>query len=370
MEIQIGNIKLFLIVIITFYGFLLSVLISIGQLIADVKSIKSWLLLGLFFVFSLYQIHYIFFAMDLLNDYKILNIFPITAVYLLGPVMLFITKQSLMKNYKIRPASLIHFIPAVIASALSIILIFSSDNQTPMLLYHGYYYDQNIMIIGLTGWLFFISYLFLSVKDLSNYYILSKQTILKNPSALIVFIIVVFFILACISDVVAHISNQIIFMEISILSISLLIIVLFLINFKYPGYYKTLHGVVEKERKKRSYLKGINFKELSGKLNELMDKKEVFIDENISLSRLAEQLGISSHQLSQFLNEKKGDSFSSFINKYRIKKAKKILLKHPGEKILAIAFDTGFKSKSTFNAAFAKFANMSPSEFRKKNKKI
>ncbi len=67
--------------------------------------------------------------------------------------------------------------------------------------------------------------------------------------------------------------------------------------------------------------------------------------------------------------KKKGDSFSSFINKYRIKKAKKMLLENPDEKILAIAFDTGFKSKSTFNSAFAKFANMPPSEFREKNKK-
>ena len=130
-----------------------------------------------------------------------------------------------------------------------------------------------------------------------------------------------------------------------------------------------MNGVVESERKKRSYLKGINFIELSLKLNELMDKDEVFIDENISLPRLAQQLEISPHQLSQFLNEKKGDSFSSFMNKYRIKKAKKMLLENPDKKILAIAYDTGFKSKSTFNSAFAKFANMSPSEFRGKNRK-
>ncbi len=47
-----------------------------------------------------------------------------------------------------------------------------------------------------------------------------------------------------------------------------------------------------------------------------------------------------------------------------------MLLKNPDEKIPTIAFDTGFKSKSTFNAAFAKFADMSPSEFRKKNQTI
>jgi YesN/AraC family two-component response regulator len=100
-----------------------------------------------------------------------------------------------------------------------------------------------------------------------------------------------------------------------------------------------------------------------------MDKEEIFVDENISLPRLALQLEISPHQLSQFLNEEKKESFTSFINKYRINKAKKMLLENPNEKILAIAFDTGFKSKSTFNAAFAKFANTSPSEFREKNNK-
>ncbi len=45
-----------------------------------------------------------------------------------------------------------------------------------------------------------------------------------------------------------------------------------------------------------------------------------------------------------------------------------MLLENPDEKILTIAFDTGFKSKSTFNSAFARFAMMSPGEFRKKIK--
>jgi AraC-like DNA-binding protein len=109
-------------------------------------------------------------------------------------------------------------------------------------------------------------------------------------------------------------------MELSVLIITLIIIFLFLINFRYPGYYKILYGVVENEKKKRSYLKGINFKELTSKLNDLMDKEEIFTDETISLPTLAQKVNVSQHQLSQFLNEKKGESFSSFINKYRIRK--------------------------------------------------
>jgi AraC-like DNA-binding protein len=100
-----------------------------------------------------------------------------------------------------------------------------------------------------------------------------------------------------------------------------------------------------------------------------MDKEELFTDENISLPRLAQKVNVSQHQLSQFLNDKKAESFSSFINKYRIKKAKKMLLENTDKKILAIAYDVGFQSKSTFNAAFTKFVEMTPHEFREKNKK-
>jgi AraC-like DNA-binding protein len=368
MEIQVNNIKLFLILIITFHGFLLAALISIGQLIVDIRSVKSWLFLGLFFVFGMLQIHYILFEIGLLNKYKIFNVFPITAFYLLGPLVFFITKHSLNKNYRINTIDLLHFLPAMVISTISIILIFSTDFRNLSLL-SGYFYNTNILYMGVAGWLLFIVYLLLSVKELLNYYILSKQTVFNNPSALVVFVILILFMLACISDTIAFISNRKLFMELSVLIISLIIIFLFLINFRYPGYYKILYGVVENERKKRSYLKGINFRELSLKLNYLMDKEEIFIDENISLPRLAQKVNISQHQLSQFLNEKKGESFSSFINKYRIKKAKKMLLENPDEKILAIAYDVGFQSKSTFNAAFAKFVKMTPHKFREKNTK-
>ena len=368
MEIQAHNIKRFLILIIAFHGFLLAALISVGQLIADRKSIKNWLFLGLFFVFSLFQIHYILFEMGLLNKYKAANVFPVTAFYLLGPLVYLITKHSLHKNYNMNPHGLLHFLPVIIASAVSITFIYSSDLQKQLLL-SEYFYNTNILYIGVTGWLLFMVYLFRSVHQLLNYFILSKQTILNNPSALVVFIILTFLMLACISDLVAFISNKAVFMELSVLIITLIIIFLFLINFRYPGYYKILYGVVENEKKKRFYLKGINFKELTSKLNYLMDKEEIFTDEYISLPILAQKVNLSQHQLSQFLNEQKGESFSSFINKYRIKKAKKMLLENPEEKILSIAYDVGFQSKSTFNAAFVKFADMTPHEFREKNVK-
>lgn len=56
--------------------------------------------------------------------------------------------------------------------------------------------------------------------------------------------------------------------------------------------------------------------------------------------------------------------FLKFINEYRVEEAKH-LLRHPSDaSILDIAFDAGFNSKATFNAAFKKSTGSTPTEFR------
>ena len=62
------------------------------------------------------------------------------------------------------------------------------------------------------------------------------------------------------------------------------------------------------------------------RLKHLMEKEKIYLDENISLQSLAEKLNIPPYQLSQLLNEKIKQSFSDFINTYRIEEAKEILI--------------------------------------------
>lgn len=148
-----------------------------------------------------------------------------------------------------------------------------------------------------------------------------------------------------------------------------MIVTLFFILFRFPEYEKKIKLLVEHESKKRSYLKGIDAQALETKINQLIQQDEIFTDENLTLDSMAEKLDISRHQLSELLNKKLGGNFSSFIKKYRIKKAKQILLEYPDMNIIDIAFDVGFKSKSTFNEAFAKLEKTTPARFRKNNLK-
>ena len=71
--------------------------------------------------------------------------------------------------------------------------------------------------------------------------------------------------------------------------------------------------------------------------------------------------------LSQFLNTRLNKNFKIFVNEYRIAKAKDLLIQDKDAKVLAIALDVGFKSKSTFNAAFLKVTHTTPTDYRKSN---
>jgi len=105
------------------------------------------------------------------------------------------------------------------------------------------------------------------------------------------------------------------------------------------------------------------------RLLKLMEQERPFTDGELTIQKLAAKLSVPSHHLSQVINERLNQTFSDFINSYRIEEAKRRLL-DPASKhlsILGIAEDVGFNSKSSFNSVFKKHTNMTPSEFRSSN---
>jgi AraC-like DNA-binding protein len=103
------------------------------------------------------------------------------------------------------------------------------------------------------------------------------------------------------------------------------------------------------------------------RLLDLMNREKPYMSGELTLQKLAKTLAISPHHLSQMINEQLNQNFFDFINLYRIEEAKKMLA-DPAKRhysILAVSEEVGFNSKSAFNTAFKKHANMTPSEFRK-----
>ncbi len=109
------------------------------------------------------------------------------------------------------------------------------------------------------------------------------------------------------------------------------------------------------------------FPEVDTKLKRLMEHENLYLDATLNIGQLAKKSGYPEYLVSLVINRKYQQSFREYINYYRIHAAEK-KLKDPDDNasILDIAYDCGFTSKSTFNSAFKKTNQQTPSQFRQK----
>ncbi|MFZ6014152.1 MAG: helix-turn-helix domain-containing protein [Bacteroidota bacterium] len=99
----------------------------------------------------------------------------------------------------------------------------------------------------------------------------------------------------------------------------------------------------------------------------LMKEKKPYLNGELNAGELSEQLGISVNYLSQILNQQQQQNFFDFINSYRVNEVKE-KMKDPQYRnftLLAIALESGFNSKTSFNTIFKKFTQQTPSEYYK-----
>lgn len=107
---------------------------------------------------------------------------------------------------------------------------------------------------------------------------------------------------------------------------------------------------------------------LLDKISAVMEEEKAYCNPNFSLDSLAESVGSNSRYVSQAINEVYGKNFSSYVNEYRVRLACERLAdtENYGSMVIrAIGESVGFKSQSTFLAAFKKITGMTPSLYLK-----
>ncbi|WP_024771913.1 helix-turn-helix domain-containing protein [Aquimarina macrocephali] len=125
----------------------------------------------------------------------------------------------------------------------------------------------------------------------------------------------------------------------------------------------------DKEGKKNEYLSGMSDEELNNlklSLEHVMFVGEKYLDEDLTLSRLASAISISDKKLSTFLNQYLETTFYDYVNKYRVASVKEKMKssEYGNITLLGIAYESGFKSKTSFNRIFKKETGLSPSQFK------
>ncbi len=112
------------------------------------------------------------------------------------------------------------------------------------------------------------------------------------------------------------------------------------------------------EHQKERYLK---------KLLTHIETEKSYLQPELTLNNLSEELNIPVHHLSQVINEKLACNFLDFINRYRVEETKEKFMDETNNHLgtLSIAFEAGFNSKTAFYGAFKKQTGTTPAKYRK-----
>lgn len=103
---------------------------------------------------------------------------------------------------------------------------------------------------------------------------------------------------------------------------------------------------------------------LEARLEDLMEKEQVFLDPEIRLEGLARQLSVHKNELSAYFSAQ-STNFRSYINSHRLDYFLSLLHegRHERMTLLALAFDSGFNSKASFNRLFKEKMGKTPTEY-------
>jgi AraC-like DNA-binding protein len=109
-------------------------------------------------------------------------------------------------------------------------------------------------------------------------------------------------------------------------------------------------------------------RELYEKLVRIMDQEKPYLEPKLSLTELAQRMGISPNHLSQVINQEAKVNFHDFVNRYRVEEFLHMAPEKSHYSLLALALESGFNSKSSFNYIFKKQKGISPSQYLSKKK--
>ncbi|MBR8537530.1 AraC family transcriptional regulator, partial [Carboxylicivirga sediminis] len=132
-------------------------------------------------------------------------------------------------------------------------------------------------------------------------------------------------------------------------------------------YDTSLFNLSGKKKKEGTSLEKEEALYYMSKLNKHMELARPYLNPDLSVQELAEQVKLTARIISEVVNNVIGQNFNDYINNYRIEEYKRLCAdaSKAHYTVLALGYEAGFKSKTTFNTAFKKFTGKTPSEYRK-----
>ncbi len=316
---------------------------------------------------------------DTFRNTKI-NYYLISLVLAVGPLIYYYLKSCIQRDFIFNKKDLMHFVPACIYVLFSLVVYFYDRTQigfdeTQNGVLHLWSMNNLSTALGIFFSLQLLTYLIFSFRLYYNFRKKLNQeysnTYKYELGWLRNFLYVFTFLFAY--DSIQMLTDELIFdlhwtQEWWYQFFSLLVV----IYVGVMGYFTSASDLnkVSFEAlqvfESGSNVSTFEYQEQLQKLSELVEKEELYLDPNLTLTQLSRHSKINSSQLSYIINNGLDKNFNDFINEYRIEAVKSKLMDSRNNhlSILSIAFDCGFNSKATFNRVFKRIAGKAPSSFR------
>ena len=296
---------------------------------------------------------------------KGLNELSIAFPFLQGPFLYLYILCKVKRLKRLQYVHLLHAVPFLLFVGYQyynlISFTFGEDDDTH-LHYISFLSFQNpfgvLFVILLAGYLFFSYKLTTQVKE---YKIWMRSLILSFTAIWIFSLVAMFF-----PNAVDH-HVQMGFDYFIFLFLTAFVYIASYFGFK-ENIFKTDIHKIGKTKYEKSALSDLETETIWNNLQKLMKEEKLYIKPELNLGELANYLKTSKNKLSQVINEQANKTFNDYVNAYRVNQAKEMIddQSHRHLTLLAIAYDSGFSSKSTFNRVFKKQEGITPSEYLKR----
>lgn len=290
-----------------------------------------------------------------------LTLIPDTIIFLFGPLLYLLVQRML---YETEPANHWYlFIPAVL-HLLGVAYFMQYDNATyRYMAFTGtlfYYYN----IVEGSAIVLNIAYFMLSLGLIKKY---QKTTpILTSGEGSWYLIVIIILLAMALGGWLFSYCMSLFYQNPSYYDLVWIIIpcVTFLVSHYAIGQPEMFKVTMLRNGTTPTFKIG-NVQRIKEKLEFLMMHDKLYEKPKLSLQELAQETQLSTNQISWILNHEYKCNFYDFVNEYRIKAFIQKLNEdhHQTKTLLALAFEVGFNSKTTFNKSFKKVMRHTPREY-------
>ncbi len=329
-----------------------------------------------------------FFSEDYFDTNLSFEVFRMTTSLLIMPVFYLYVKSVCYSDFKLKPKDLALLLPFVFANLILIPRFYFANAMEIIYVFEHFKQMSEIRFFYVLVELQYVFYIVLIFRILKRYkeIYLENFTNSDNSSYKWLFQMTVLFLMAhavvFFKSVIRYTDYNVLLNSSNVIIgiVALFISCWFVIKaLNKPELFKGVDStmlLVNKAINKKVVLVKEDLSENSKTpeiisqielVKKYVSENEPYLDPSLTIQELSKQVNIPVRDLSILINHHMDKHFFDFINEYRIEKAKEILKDASKSKVtvLEILYEVGFNSKSSFNTAFKKHTNQTPTEFRK-----